>query len=173
MKILFASDIHGSYGDMSVLLDRIFDEKPDFVIFLGDFCGYGENLIFGELFGQMRAPYAYVKGNCDGRETLRMHGIPDNTLTCVEKYGDRNVFATHGHIYSPYNLPVGMRDGDIFVSGHTHYPTFYVKDGINILNPGSMARPRGTDKKTYAVIEGNKVRIKDSEGNTIQEENLV
>ena len=34
-------------------------------------------------------------------------------------YGERNLYATHGHIYNENNLPP-LKNGDILIHGHTH-----------------------------------------------------
>ncbi|MGN1042114.1 MAG: YfcE family phosphodiesterase [Christensenellales bacterium] len=174
MKILFASDIHGSLSDMETLLKRIKEEKPDFIMFLGDFCGYSENEIFGEAFGKITFPYSYLRGNCDNGEVLTRHGLCAEAYTCVEKFGEKRVFGTHGHLYIYGGLPVGMEKGDIFVSGHTHVPVIFYRDGITVINCGSMARPRMSETKTYACIERNKAYIKNGEtGEIVKEAEII
>jgi predicted phosphodiesterase len=37
--------------------------------------------------------------------------------------------------------------------GHTHRATSQVHRGILALNPGSISRPRGRDRPTFAVME--------------------
>lgn len=160
--MLFASDLHGSYFDMEKLLQKIKEESPDYVMLLGDFCGLEENRIFGCGMGQITAPYSYIRGNCDNADILEQYGFSADAYLCVEQYGKRKVFGTHGHIYN-YSRPVPMmKKGDILVCGHTHTPAIAYKEGVTFINCGSMSRPRNTDKKTYAVIEDDIVKIKDA-----------
>jgi hypothetical protein len=43
------------------------------------------------------------------------------------------------------------------------------KDGIWILNPGSVSIPKEGNPPTYAVLENGLFQIKDFEGNTVKE----
>lgn len=173
MKMLFASDVHGSLRDAEKLVERIKAERPDFVMLLGDFCGYSENTIFGEVFGKIPVPYSYIVGNSDREDVLKTFGFCAQAYSAVERFEGRKVFGTHGHIHNPMNLPISMDKGDIFVFGHTHIPYIYARDGINIINCGSMARPRFSDTKTYAVIENGKAYIMSSDGEVIQRADLI
>lgn len=174
MKILFASDIHGSFSDMEELIERIREERPSFIMFLGDFCGYAENLIFGESMGKLTVPYAYVRGNCDSPSVLSAFGFNPEAYVCTEKSGERYVYGTHGHIYNCVNPVPTVKKGDIFVCGHTHVPALFYKDGVVMVNCGSMARPRSPYGKTYAVADEHAVYIKDGmTGATIKEIKLI
>lgn len=174
MKMLFASDVHGSFSDMEELIERIREERPNFVMFLGDFCGYAENLLFGESMGKLTVPYAYVRGNCDSPSVLSSFGFNPEAYVCTEKFGKRYVYGTHGHIYNCVKPVPTVKSGDIFVCGHTHVPALFYKDGVNMINCGSMARPRSSDGKTYAVIDDNNAYIRNgTTGKTIREIKLI
>ena len=83
------------------------------------------------------------------------------------------VFLTHGHRYGVSYTLANLRETaaeyecDVAIYGHTHMPAMDEQNGILLLNPGSVAKPRqaGLDK-TYAVIDINdktgkmKVRFK-------------
>lgn len=46
------------------------------------------------------------------------------------------------------------RKADIVMFGHTHKPHFEQKDGITVLNPGSLAYPRQEGRKgSYMIME--------------------
>jgi len=173
MKMLFASDIHGNIYGAESLLEAVEREKPDFVAFLGDFCGYSENEIFGEVFGKMTVPYSYIRGNCDDPYTLKRFGFCPTAYLGKEKSDERTVWFSHGHMYDPAALPVGIKAGDVFVSGHTHIPEIFCKNGINIINCGSMARPRNGCEKTYAVIDRGSAYIKNDLGEIILQSELI
>ena len=40
----------------------------------------------------------------------------------------------------------------LLLFGHTHWAFVEVQRGILVLNPGSISRPRGRDRPTFAVI---------------------
>ena len=44
-------------------------------------------------------------------------------------------------------------DCDIALFGHIHVPVDEEWEGIRILNPGSISRPRGGSKKSYLILE--------------------
>ncbi|MBR1747603.1 MAG: YfcE family phosphodiesterase [Clostridia bacterium] len=170
MKYLFASDVHGSVFDMYTLAERIGQEKPDKVVFLGDFCGRGEPKLFREAVEKIKAPIVYVDGNCDEDYALERYGLASVGIEYVDYAFGRRIYCTHGHIKNRLNPPDYLTEGDLFVYGHLHVPFIEKQDGVWYLNCGSMARPRGSSVKTYAVVEDGVARIKDGEyGDTLTE----
>ena len=86
--------------------------------------------------------------------------IPD--MDFFEQYGDRvaGIFITHGHAYyvsldPEYIFQEGQaRKADIVMYGHTHKPFFEQKNGITVLNPGSLSFPRQEGRKgSYMLME--------------------
>ena len=74
--------------------------------------------------------------------------------------GKYKVFITHGHAYyvsldPEYIFEEGQaRKADIVMYGHTHRPFFEQKDGITVLNPGSLSFPRQEGRKgSYMIME--------------------
>ena len=70
------------------------------------------------------------------------------------------MFITHGHAYyasldPEYIYEEGMaRKADIVMFGHTHRPYFEQREGITIVNPGSISYPRQENRKgSYMVME--------------------
>ena len=62
------------------------------------------------------------------------------------------VFATHGHIFSPANLPP-LADNDVFLYGHTHLPEATATGTVHICNPGSLTLPKDNQPATYGLFE--------------------
>ena len=66
---------------------------------------------------------------------------------------------THGHRYNLYNgyhslVSAARANGaNAVLSGHTHIPHHIMIDGIHLINPGSVSRPRSRIGATFAVIE--------------------
>ena len=76
------------------------------------------------------------------------------------RLGKYKVFITHGHAYYVSLDPeyiaeeARARDVDIVMFGHTHKPYFEQKDGLTILNPGSLSFPRQDGRKgSYMIME--------------------
>lgn len=81
------------------------------------------------------------------------------------------IYATHGHVYNEKNLPP-MKKGDVLLHGHTHVLRAERKDGILILNPGSVSIPKEGNPPTYAVLEDGVFRILTFDGTVIKEVKL-
>ncbi len=150
MKILILSDSHGQNINVKKAIDI---EKPDMLIHCGD--SEGDEEVIAKLAGAPRTPCVFVKGNCDWGST--------NPLTRTFKLKGHKFLITHGHtqgIYSSENfLPLKYtaqsNECDIVCFGHIHVPVDEEVDGIRILNPGSITRPRGSRRKTYMIMEMN------------------
>ena len=153
MKILIASDSHGR----SDLLYKAFDtEKPDMVIHLGDLED-NKDIVEREL-GAPRIPCLFIKGNCDYDSEGKLLRSSVFTLK------NHRFFCTHGHLYSVnYNLNGLMyeakdNDCDIVLFGHIHRPVNEFMDlpfgagKIHVINPGSIAYPRGGFVKSYMIM---------------------
>jgi len=162
-KILVFSDSHGENGDMRYIIDRVHSDA-EYVIHLGDGAADFERL--GVHFP--RQAFVSINGNCDW-------GFGDTycgTSRTLDIEGAR-IFICHGHRhdvvsgdYSVLTSAANSMRADIALFGHTHYSEYNVvlkpgKTDINekgaalhIMNPGSIARPRGGEikGKSYGVI---------------------
>lgn len=145
MKILVVSDTHGRHAN----LDRALKEtgEIDGFIHLGDIEG-GEAYIDAVVSCEKHM----VRGNNDFFSDL-----PREEEFYLGKY---KVFITHGHAYyasldPEYIYEEGMaRKADIVMFGHTHRPYFEQREGITIVNPGSISYPRQENRKgSYMVME--------------------
>lgn len=145
MRILVVSDTHGRHAN----LDRALEEagEIDAFIHLGDVEG-GED-------------YINAVVNCE-KHMVRGNNDFFSDLPRDEEFylGKHKVFITHGHAYyvsldPEYIFEEGMsRKTDIIMFGHTHRPYFEQKDGITLINPGSLSFPRQENRKgSYMVME--------------------
>ncbi|MCL2230552.1 MAG: metallophosphoesterase [Treponema sp.] len=68
-------------------------------------------------------------------------------------------FMSHGHRYGLYGgyhtflSAAKNMNADAALFGHSHIPFYKVIDGISLVNPGSLGRPRSKAGSTFAVIE--------------------
>ena len=109
MKLLVASDIHGSAYWCRVLMDRIEEESPDRIILLGDLLYHGpRNPLPDEydpkqvaaMLNSIAERVVAVRGNCDSEVDQMMLEFPclgDYALV-VDEY--KTIFATHGHVFA-------------------------------------------------------------------------
>lgn len=177
MKLLIASDIHGSACYCRKLLEAYRTEKAQRMILLGDILYHGpRNDLPAEyapkevirMLNEYRTEIFSVRGNCEAevdQMVLKFPVLADYMLLFA---GKRVIYATHGHIYNEKNLPP-MREGDVLLHGHTHVLRAEEKDGIFLLNPGSVSIPKEGNPPTYAVLEEGVFSVRDFDGHTVKE----
>ena len=162
MKFLIASDIHGSAYWCEKLLEVAQREQPDKLILLGDILYHGprNDLPRGYAPKQvisMLTPWAdkivCVRGNCEAEVDQMVLPFP-----CMAEYTEiladgKRYFLTHGHHYSPEQLPV-LTEGSYFCSGHTHVKMDEVREGVRCLNPGSVSIPKDGSNSCMVCTDG-------------------
>jgi len=146
MKILVLSDSHGVTQLMEDVVRKHVNDVAC-VLFLGDCLEDCEKI--ASKF--QSATFHVVPGNCDYCSDL-----PKELMI---KVGSKRILMCHGHNHSVkmnYDRIISFataKRADICLFGHTHVPISFEKNGILFLNPGSIAEPRGTKRKSYAVVE--------------------
>ncbi|MFR0734231.1 MAG: metallophosphoesterase family protein [Oscillospiraceae bacterium] len=151
MKLLIASDIHGSALFCRQLLDRVEAENPDKLLLLGDLLYHGPTERFAPGLPAQGCHHHALRseGPDSGRAgQLRGRGGPDGAaLPCMADYAlvqaepDLTLFATHGHLWNPDHLPP-LASGAVFLFGHTHIKAVRRVHGVLTLNPGSVSIPK-------------------------------
>jgi len=145
MKILIVSDTHRKDDHLQ---EVIMKEAPlDLLIHLGDAEG---SEYFIENWVNEGCSLAMVMGNNDFFASLERE---------LEIYiGPHRALLTHGHYYNVSLSVEGLyqeakaRGCDIAMYGHTHRPYLIDKDGVVILNPGSLSYPRQEGRKPSYMI---------------------
>jgi putative phosphoesterase len=145
LRIVVLSDSHRHYDALeeAVLLHRA---DADLFIFLGD--GEYELDLLRSVLPELK--FLTVSGNCDYGSDQ-----PDSGLTECD---GRVVFYTHGF---RFGVKSGLEDlkrearrlgADIALFGHTHIPYVSYEDGLWIMNPGSIGRPR-VGGPSYGIVD--------------------
>ena len=177
MKLVIASDIHGSAFYCRKLLEAYEKEGAQRLILLGDILYHGPRNDLPQeyapkevirMLNEHKQEIYAVRGNCEAEVDQMVLEFPVLADYMLLMLGERMVYATHGHVYNEKNLPP-MQPGDILLHGHTHVLRAEEKEGIWILNPGSVSIPKEGNPPTYAVLEENRFRIYDFEGNTVKD----
>ena len=180
MKLLIASDIHGSAFYCRRLLESYENEKAGRMILLGDILYHGpRNDLPPEyapkeviaMLNQKKEEIYAVRGNCEAEVDQMVLEFPVLADYMMFFEGDRAVYATHGHVFHENHLPP-MKAGDVLLHGHTHVLRAEKKGEILILNPGSVSIPKEGNPPTYAILENGVFSIRDFEGRTIKEISL-
>lgn len=142
--VLVISDSHGQYFYLEQLQKKL--PKPDYIIHLGDVARDQDYI--SALFG---CAVDMVAGNNDYFTEL------PGEFTIRE--GKHVIWLTHGHGYSVYSGTerlVGRAKAlgtDTVMFGHTHCPCVDWRDGVRVINPGSISLPRQESRKpTYILM---------------------
>jgi len=152
-KLLVFSDSHGSLSALKALFNWAKERhSPNGTIiasaFLGD--GFSDLQKAAEATGFL-SDWKIVCGNNDYTHHIQEAAVFD--------LADHRFFMCHGHrqsIYRGYHLLLSAaknNGADVALFGHSHVPFYENIDGISLINPGSVARPRSKTGATFAVIE--------------------
>ena len=148
-SILVISDSHGDIPAFIAVLEWAKGLNIDEAVFLGD--GVDDIAPAAARTGFNRSWHT-VRGNGDYQ-----FSIPDNTVLTLPS--GRKLFLTHGHRYNVRegykSLAVIARNAgaEAALFGHTHIPYCGTTEGVFLLNPGSISRPRSNAGYTFAVME--------------------
>ncbi|MGN0641642.1 MAG: phosphodiesterase [Huintestinicola sp.] len=161
MKLIFASDIHGSAPCCKALLDMCGRENPDKLILLGDLLyhgprndlpeGYAPKEVISMLNGA-KSSILCVRGNCEAEVDQMVLEFPVMADYMTMWLGKHMVFCTHGHLFDPDTMP-SLSKGDIFISGHTHIWKAEEKNGIYRINTGSVSLPKNGNEKSCVIYK--------------------
>ena len=185
MKLMFASDIHGSAFYCRRMLELYKNSGAKRLVLLGDILYHGpRNDLPREyapkeviaMLNPLKEELLAVRGNCDtevDQMVLEFPILADYGLLLV---GETRLYATHGHVYNENHLPP-LTDGDALIHGHTHLleaKEITAEDGrrIKILNPGSVSIPKGGNPATYALLEDGVFTILTLDGDVVRQISL-
>jgi len=157
IKLLVFSDSHGDAGAMI----RAAQERAgtlNYIIHLGDILRDAETLTFEF----PRIPVLAVPGNNDWAPSMPHERV-------LELCGHK-IYLTHGHrqrVHYGTSLLAARAQAlgaDLVLYGHTHRYSEEVIGGALFVNPGSVTRPRGGRRGTYAVVTlGESVNVEKGE----------
>jgi putative phosphoesterase len=145
-RLLVIADTHGNVPVLNTVLQWASGATISAAVFLGD----GINDISHATAGSS-VEWRIIRGNND-----YAFSVPEAS---VFDFGGKRFFLCHGHHYALYNgyhtLITAARgmNADAVLFGHTHVPYHEDTDGILLLNPGSIGRPRSIIGATFALIE--------------------
>ena len=142
IKICVFSDSHGCASHMLAAIEK---EAPALCFFLGD----GERDLAAVQARFPSLPVYAVRGNCDPCSQLSA------SLVCA--VGPVRIFAAHGHQHNVKYEPdletladAAKKSGaSVALFGHTHHARLLQKDGLLLLNPGSIGR---APRSSYALL---------------------
>lgn len=145
MRYLIISDTHNNTYHFNKVLDKV--GTLDGLIHLGDFDGHES-----DIQALVDCNTYMVSGNNDF--------FSDMDREMLLEIGAYRIFMTHGHKYGVnYGQDRILEAGkelaaNVVMFGHTHKPLITIKDGIYLINPGSISQPRQEGRvPTYIIME--------------------
>ena len=159
MKLLIASDLHGSAYYTDKLMAAWTAERPDRLLLLGDLLYHGPRnalprdydcMGVAQRLNALKDRIIAVRGNCD-----------------CEVVNGLTLYATHGHLWSE-DSPPPMAPGTILLNGHFHVPACRAREGFLYVNPGSTSIPKDGSVGSYLVLEERTFTWKDMDGRDFQ-----
>ena len=173
MKILIASDLHGSAYYAEKLLERYHAENADKLVLLGDIYNHGPRnqlpkeynpMKVAELLNGVKEKLLVIKGNCDS-EVDNMISEFSFVQDLAIISGEKTVFLTHGHVFNKDNMP--KTNFDAIIYGHFHTGFVDRIDKAVVANTGSLSLPKNNTKHSYVILENDMIFLKDIDGNEI------
>lgn len=177
MKILFASDLHGSASAAEKVLERLEKEGADRFFLLGDLLYHGPRNDLPDryeprevirLLNESPIVPLCVRGNCDAEVDQMVLEFPIGADSLALFLGGRMAFVTHGHLFNTANPPK-LCPGDLLIHGHTHVQAMdpFGQDNL-YLNPGSVSLPKEGNENSYMTYEDGLFTIKAMDGRPIR-----
>jgi len=180
MKLMIASDIHGSAFFCERLLEAYRAEAPDRFLLLGDLLYHGprndlpteyapKRVI--ELLNAIAPSLLCVRGNCEAEVDQMVLKFPVLADYAWLDVNGLRIFATHGHLFGEDNPPP-LAGGDVLLCGHTHVPKFTPYETYTYINPGSVSIPKENSPHSYLILEDRTLTWKNLDGTPYRMEAL-
>jgi putative phosphoesterase len=145
MHILVVSDSHGNTSNLKEAMLR----HPEVTRVLH--CGDGEADVVALSAAYPSIRFDAVRGNCD-------LGVVFPLQRLLQIAGTR-IFMTHGHCYgTKYGVEKLLEQGrkeraEVVLFGHTHRCLIERRDGIVLINPGSIGGRFPARAATYVILD--------------------
>ncbi len=181
MKIVIASDLHGSAQAVRALDLRIKAESPDYIFLLGDLLYHGprnslppdyDTMCCAEILNSYAEKIVCVRGNCDAEvdQWVLDFSIRDDVAYFFDEETGVNFVLSHGHrpgLIASEPLE-SMPEHCAFLSGHTHVKQLEMKAGVLLVNPGSTSIPKD-GCASYATYDAGRFALKNLDGEVLKE----
>ncbi len=190
MRYLVLSDLHGGFEQTKAALQFFSKMHADVLVLLGDLLNHGprnrlpstyEPPQVATLLNSYSNRIIAVRGNCDSEVDSMVFDFPCNAPYAIlyqkKDKGLAKIFLTHGHLYDPLQekdiVKMGLSDGDIILSGHTHVSgIFECAGGVININPGSITLPKNGSAPGFAFVDEVSVALYNLEGKLLKSQIL-
>jgi putative phosphoesterase len=167
MRILIASDIHGSCAATLKLLEKAKERRPDLTVLLGDLLYHGPRNPLPEghdaaetakTIAQLAPPVVLIRGNCEAEVDQLLLPWTIAESAWLEADG-RLIFAIHGQQLKENGGSQEISGAAAILYGHTHIPQASEKDGLRYWNPGSLSLPKKKFPPSYGWYENSRFQV--------------
>ena len=169
MKVLIASDIHGSAYYCAALIKRIEAEKPDKIFLLGDILyhgprndlprGYAPKEVIAML-NPLKDKITAVRGNCEAEvDQMVLEFDVMQTYRVCEVNGLKLVL-THGHHFNQ-EKPFELGEKYVLLNGHFHVPELKDMGAFIYINDGSVSLPKQNSPHAYLILENRRFSLRE------------
>lgn len=167
MKLMFASDLHGSLPATEKVLEIFARSGARWLVLLGDLLNHGPRNALPEGYNPAKVAERLnsiadkiiaVRGNCDSEVDQMLLDFPITAPYASVLLAQQRLFVTHGHLFNRENLPP-LAPHDALIFGHTHLPVAEKQDGVYFFNPGSVSLPKGGHSASYGMLNAGVLTV--------------
>lgn len=148
MKVLVMSDTHGNIENAKRVLDQVIPLGVKAVLHCGDYVS--DARLIEKCYPQIEVYSVY--GNCD----VGFGGAYSQVVTLE----GISIYMSHGHKYGvkwgdyeEVAIDAVAHEATVAVCGHSHEAYLGKKQGVLIMNPGSLTLPRDSKYPSYGILE--------------------
>lgn len=172
MKLMFASDIHGSEFFCKKMLEAYDREQAEKLILLGDLLYHGPRNDLPKdyapksviaMLNERKEELLCVRGNCEAEVDQMVLDFPVMADYMILYLEGHMALVTHGHNHNLDHLPP-MKSSDLLIHGHTHVYKAEQTESCIYLNPGSISIPKNGNTNSYMIYEDGTFTIRSLEG---------
>ena len=173
MKLMFASDIHGSASCCEKMLQRFKDENAAQLILLGDLLYHGPRnplpdsyspSAVADMLNAFSDKLLCVRGNCESEVDQMMLNFPalaDYTAAFTEK--GKTIYCTHGHLYKG-DIKLPIKKDSVLIEGHSHVYAAEKRKDHYYINTGSVSLPKDGRERSYVIYENGYFSVRNMNG---------
>jgi len=167
MRLLIASDLHGSAAQAAQLRTVIEREAPEAVVLLGDLLYHGPRNPLPEKYAPAEAagllenlgrPVLAIRGNCDSEvdELVLPFSLMESAWIMG---GPRPILVLHGHELPENGGRLKTPEGVALLFGHIHRPVAEKRGSNHYWNPGSAVLPKDDLPPSYGFYEDGRFEV--------------
>ncbi len=173
MKLILASDLHGSSYYAKKIKEIFLKEQGDMLVLLGDIYYHGPRNPFpkdyapmqvAEVLNTLKDKLLVIKGNCDSEVDTLISEFDFTEFSQIFVDGLK-ITLTHGHKYNKDNMPANA--GDVMCYGHFHTGFINKVGNTVVANAGSLSLAKDGTAHSYLIIQDNVITLKDIDGNIL------